>query len=92
MAAEGAEMTGYSPGPWKRESRYVVTETGFHICKLYAAENREQNAQLMAAAPDLLEVLLRYAIWAAKNPAQTDELKSIEEQMQAAIYKAILVA
>ena len=55
--------TQHTPGPWK------VSETGsdveqdseaaFGICALYADEASSANARLIAAAPELLDLLKR---------------------------------
>ena len=56
----------HTPGPWKQsigtEETTIVIDMGFpsipfkHVCRVYGS-NREANAQLIAAAPDLLEAL-----------------------------------
>jgi len=45
---------GHTPGPWKvaKKTNFVETATGSFI-----AECREQDARLIAAAPDLLAAL-----------------------------------
>ena len=53
----------YTPGPWDRELRFVVPHNvdanNFHgIAKVYGPD-REANARLIAAAPDLLAALER---------------------------------
>ena len=66
-------MTKYTPGPWEfetvgiwndgvlvNESRAVCHISGYPICWIQDRKNEERtlaNANLIAAAPDLLEVL-----------------------------------
>lgn len=61
------KLKGYTPGPWRTEQEIrpntVIGENGYTICsgmigngrQYMIYENWEQNAQLIAAAPDLLE-------------------------------------
>lgn len=58
-------MTKHTPGPWKviqSDSPVVQTEDDHHaICTTYGVyatrEQKEANANLIAAAPDMLECL-----------------------------------
>ncbi len=61
-------MTNHTPGPWKAQGDLVIAEASLEgndiICELYddrgAATNKEErdfNAYLIAAAPDMLEAL-----------------------------------
>lgn len=63
--------TKHTPGPWAvdpDDSDYVIDATGNHVCAMHACfsastvdcgsrQDREANAHLIAAAPDLLEML-----------------------------------
>lgn len=47
-----------SPGPWKQKGPDVFSKTGEGVCVPYALSNRDMaNAQLIAAAPQLLKAL-----------------------------------
>ena len=56
-------MSKHTPGPWKVRNQYwIVGPDGGSICKTeyadgIAVKSREENARLIAAAPDLLEAL-----------------------------------
>jgi len=55
---------------------------------LVAQCDREEDARLIAAAPDLLKALQAYDAWAKDVPGADKELKALREQMRAAIAKA----
>jgi hypothetical protein len=58
-----------SPGPWKvtppygapggEETRTVFASDGFGVC-LVSGDNREANARLIAAAPEMLSLLREF--------------------------------
>ncbi len=58
-------MTKHTPGPWKvyqvgfgyNITPDVSSETPWVLAKVYQCSNAHANAQLMTAAPDLLEAL-----------------------------------
>lgn len=51
-----------SPAPWQVSGNVVIGRIGYDICKLdggwYTKEAQVANANLIAAAPDLLAVLI----------------------------------
>lgn len=53
-------MNKHTPGPWKIDNgggtTYIEDATDISICRV-SANNQIANAQLIAAAPDLLEAL-----------------------------------
>jgi hypothetical protein len=68
-----------TPGPWIQESTSisavlndysrVMLETGFCIARVYprpTVEESNANARLIAAAPELLAFVERFARWASK--------------------------
>ena len=51
-------MTKYTPGPWRVPTEngcYVSAENGYQICSLDPRHNRRIDADLIAAAPELLQ-------------------------------------
>jgi hypothetical protein len=80
-------MTKYTPGPWKFASPWVQTvddKTPIANFNFYAA--KEDNARLIAAAPDLLEAA-KFALTIIGERNQ-DTLASAEAQLRDAIAKA----
>lgn len=55
--------TTHTPGPWSKESPNQDIKAGigciFRACLEYPYEEREANARLIAAAPDMYEELCR---------------------------------
>jgi hypothetical protein len=49
-------MSGHTPGPWRADEKVVRGPGGIPIA-LLATVDAESNARLIAAAPDLLEIL-----------------------------------
>jgi hypothetical protein len=80
----------YTRGPWRqnpKDPKYIQTDEdiGSDIARvLWLGDDREANAHLIAAAPDLLEVAKRSRarLWGA------DEGKGLDEQLREAIRKA----
>lgn len=59
-------QTKHTPGPWKAENLLVmedVTTTKYHICltngNRFTKEEAAANAKLIAAAPELLQALVK---------------------------------
>jgi predicted transcriptional regulator len=59
-------MSKYTPGPWKIEDDYIEDEKGEIVCHVYLRSEDDMekevltntaNAQLIAAAPELLEAI-----------------------------------
>ena len=96
-------MSKHTPGPWQYAFEggtvaFIVEADGTAVAKISTTENSTAhnrlpaNAQLIAAAPDLLETLQAIesaANYAKDNPRkQTDKLFDILELSRAAIAKA----
>ena len=95
-------MSAHTPGPWKCSDRpsgpwWHIGAGNQSICTVHATSKRhtpvyavmfKANADLIAAAPDLLAALQAYDAWADKTPPHDKELKALREQMRAAIAKA----
>ena len=92
-----SEFNG-TPGPW-RLGRYahVVLPShdlpqseggGIGICHVYGTEKRKSNALLIAAAPDLLEVLQEVQEF-AQGWSQYEMPIGLDERIDAAIAKAL---
>ena len=98
----------HTPGPWfvdqyeDEESRHVITSKPDHLYVAYTigglGKEQEANADLIAAAPDLLEALRAFV-----SPWDGDSVEEIEsqsglatsvriEQARAAIAKATVGA
>ena len=90
--------TEYTSGPWICHSGMVWkqdgTEDGIPIARMdrntsrTIPTERDKNARLIAAAPDLLEAL-RFMVNAAKTETGMDIYKAHIEQAENAIRKAI---
>ena len=68
----------HTPGPWLVEGNWVFTRAEVDICNLSSRvaighEEREANARLIAAAPDLLDIVkkIRASAGALHNEPQT---------------------
>ena len=100
-------MTKHSPGPWKLSAysnetmnpEFLVTESNTNDWPIIVAEvNSEENARLIAAAPDLLEALQSVHQWMddqadaqSKGGHATFDLMMLREQRdkaRAAIARA----
>lgn len=97
-------MANHTPGPWTvyqgrkpidpYESEVITDEKGqagsVVICRL-AGANRQENAALIAAAPEMLAVL-KYALFALENITSSDFAcggdKKVREVIASAIAKA----
>ncbi|MDP2661324.1 MAG: hypothetical protein Q8R28_11415 [Dehalococcoidia bacterium] len=87
--------SNYTPGPWKRlweEGKFICQSgSGAHIATMadgWPPEDIEANANLIAAAPDLLEALRALlGVYRLKRP-QIFGSDQWEETARAAIAKA----
>lgn len=87
----------HTPGPWKfaqaGQSTMLMTEAnnplGFFYNERNAGEETKANARLIAAAPELLEMLQTVQIWAdtTKHPLNVMD-KRMFDNVRAAIAKA----
>ena len=91
----------HTPAPWRTEGKqdengelFIRSENGVFICEImgesfdeFAEEEREANAQLIAAAPDLLDALKdlveRERTDAAENGFTDDEMTWLEDARRA---------
>ncbi len=85
-------MTPYTPGPWlpmvgsKSVTIYLGDDDGCPFAEVYG-KDREANARLMAASPDLLAVVQRLAAW-GRTESPYANLADIIHDAVAAIGKA----
>ena len=87
-------MSAHTPGPWRKQDRYIMTVVGGREVLLAAADSMEfpgdqvlANARLIAAAPDLLAAC--QAIMDPHSYHGTGELWSnVRNQVRAAVIKA----
>ena len=83
-------MSKHTAGPWLREGRFVyaLRDTFFDCCVQgppnTPIEEKEANARLIAAAPDLLEALKDMVRYLDNNGKETD----VSELARYAIRKA----
>jgi hypothetical protein len=89
----------HTPGPWIYDiddrpgmewNIHILTEADLdkRICFMTSDGPSEDNARLIAAAPDLLAACEAYAAWAATVTEGAPDLRPIREQIRAAIAKA----
>jgi hypothetical protein len=91
----------HTPGPWHvhdGDNRFLFVDslTEGSVCKIAANGHSEANAQLIAAAPELLEALeaaepflgLAWEDWMTNAPNSAQQLEAILENVRAAIRKA----
>lgn len=84
--------TSFTPGPWAASEKYIVAGN-FHLAvttnpPLGKNQEWEANAKLIAAAPDLLDVCLRFS----RLPCDYNTLSDAEfvfRDIKKAIEKAI---
>ena len=83
----------YTPGPWvcfkNGEGKLLISDSevdAFPIAEVYGVQD-EQNARLIAAAPDLLEALKRLAAYGDVFAYRFNETNPYEQAI-AAIEKA----
>jgi len=95
-------MSKHTPGPWHTDifSLQVLSENSLGICQLQAQfgsdpfPNYRANARLISAAPDLLEALKMYELFAneaeehGETPVSRTLLRAARSQARAAIAKA----
>lgn len=93
-------MNKYTPGPWHVAERvddgdvlYTVEADNLPVAYIYRKAEREANARLIAAAPELLEALEELLAWDLQMlPQEVSEgYSGIEEDIaraKAAIAKA----
>ena len=84
--------TTHTPGPWNACHDRTVASSGVPLLRLYAGRNERANANLVAAAPELLEALEKAikSYWLSIDYAhnRTPEACEIRREMLAAIAKA----
>jgi hypothetical protein len=85
-------MSSFTPGPWNifQSIGLEVEADGIPICEIWQRGDEEQeqaNARLIAAAPDLLEVLLA-CDEAMGYMSEYDIPITLPEKVKAAIRKA----
>lgn len=85
--------TKHTPGPWRRshesidpEWDIVIAQHGVIVANVNACGQREANARLIAAAPELLEALEVCAD--ALNPENCYDIPKAADKARAAIAKA----
>ena len=87
-------ITNHTPGPWvigKQDHDVVMVDTtsGTAICDVYGdSDDRPANANLIAAAPDLLAELVRLERMVSKMRQTLDDDDPALESARAAIAKA----
>ena len=62
----------HTPGPWSADRGFVIDEKEHVICQTFNRldedfENQEPNARLMAAAPKMLDVLIKLVAITTKD-------------------------
>jgi hypothetical protein len=101
-------MSEHTPAPWHvrtnpirdDEPRDVVNTSQLiaEVREFYSAGEREANARLIAAAPELLEVLLearaelsrvQYDVVRSVQANNTPEMQALVDRLDAAIAKAL---
>lgn len=67
-------MSKYTPGPWHVAERdddgdvlYTVEADNLPVAYIYRKAEREANARLIAAAPEMLEALKELTAWDLEN-------------------------
>ena len=87
-------LTKHTPGPWiigKQDHDVITVDTanGTAICDVYVdSDDRPANANLIAAAPDLLAALVRLERMVSKMRQTLDDIDPALEPARAAIAKA----
>lgn len=82
----------HTPGPWKLNGSIVTTENGTPIASaqyygIHGSKECDDNALLIAAAPELLEACQSLVNWCDKNKPAGEALFFVT-QARAAIAKA----
>ena len=82
----------HTPGPWYLNPRgWVVQSTGDIVTRLECSYNKEADARLIAAAPELLEALEeleRLTVWVGGQNPVHDAIETAKRNARAAIAKA----
>ncbi len=87
-------MADFTPGPWQKDGRTIKTERGIiaycPVPQSGGVFDCQQNARLIAAAPDLLAALEFYVAICGNTAAVVDRQRAQEawEKARAAISKA----
>ncbi len=100
MGLKPVPVSSYIPRPWfatrsnNGNTLLVKPILGQIICEIYPSEEQEQNARLIAAAPELLECLKKMLIEFASHPVEFTEMdekimKMAEEVLVKAMYHPI---
>ena len=77
----------HTPGPWSLNPRgWVVQSTGDIVTRLECSNNKEEDARLIAAAPDMLNLLTA----AARLDELTGENLSVYARTFAALARAAI--
>ena len=81
-------MTTNTPGPWHVANSVQIRSARHQIAKVWMMRNGEgnANANLLAAAPDLLEVLKTIA---EMNPYDTSSMEYVVSLAKGAVKKVI---
>lgn len=81
----------HTPGPWVVDSNgnYIDSATGIPVARLSATAQLDDNARLIAAAPDLLEACkAAVAVLGKEYYDQPFEWRPVYPKLKAAIAKA----
>ena len=90
------KTTNHTPGPWKHDENWGLIKYGkTEICALHSSN--ESNAHLIAAAPEMLAILKRWAIRiddSCEDSFTIDRIMTVAEakEINTAIAKAEGVA
>ena len=86
----GSDVAGFTPGPWHSETSHsahpkygIFTERNAIVARTW----REEEARLIAAAPELYEALSALRKW-TRDGACADETLSIVSNADRALAKA----
>lgn len=79
------ERRSATVGPWTTNGEYVLNSFGAPVADVYWCENQEENADLIAAAPDMLEVCERVVRDSERGVLTVDTVTLVK----AAIAKAL---
>lgn len=84
-------LATHTPGPWDVTEIGTIEDQSHNPVQIASVSprNREANARLMAAAPDLLKALQKLSLWCDENiNGVPTELARIQELADDAILKA----
>ena len=78
----------HTPGPWHLNPRgWVVQSTGDIVTRLECSNNKDWDARLIAAAPELLDALIEM-LEASERPVPERWLSNVRSHARSAIAKA----